>query len=238
LIDYLTLIRKRSDTIMGDMFEWAFLPRVIDENYFFVNDYLVRTEDRIFHKNIYASHITRKFEYPWAFLNSQLKKSDVVLDAGGGLGLIQYMFADIAAQVFNVDNRRSEDFEKYDKIFIDKFRSLIGETYHNLFFVSEDISCMSFEDDFFDKVFCLSVLEHNPVENQVEIVTELVRVLKPGGALIVTMDVMLDEKEQLNDAKNICKLLDISFEYPSNLSTLFHIDGKAYYILCLRKVKQ
>jgi ubiquinone/menaquinone biosynthesis C-methylase UbiE len=45
------------------------------------------------------------------------------------------------------------------------------------------------ENAFFDRVFCISVLEHiaNPVVQQ-QGIREMVRILKPGGRLIITVD--------------------------------------------------
>ncbi|MBN2190074.1 MAG: class I SAM-dependent methyltransferase [Candidatus Aureabacteria bacterium] len=50
---------------------------------------------------------------------------------------------------------------------------------------SEDIHNMSFPDESFDAVICIQVLEH--VENPFLAAREIIRVLKPGGRLMVTV---------------------------------------------------
>lgn len=50
---------------------------------------------------------------------------------------------------------------------------------------SEDIQKMSFSDGYFDAVICIQVLEH--VENPLLAAKEIIRVLKPGGSLLVTV---------------------------------------------------
>ena len=47
---------------------------------------------------------------------------------------------------------------------------------------------MHFEDEFFDKVFCISVVEHMPKQVAYDGMKEMARVLKKGGLLVVTVD--------------------------------------------------
>jgi len=49
----------------------------------------------------------------------------------------------------------------------------------------QDIESMTFEDNYFDGVICLEVLEH--VQNPFKAASELKRVLKPQGLLLVTV---------------------------------------------------
>ena len=52
---------------------------------------------------------------------------------------------------------------------------------------------MDFPDGHFDRVFCLSVIEHIPHDLWPACMREFVRVLKPGGRLVVTMDMETSE---------------------------------------------
>ena len=47
---------------------------------------------------------------------------------------------------------------------------------------------INFPDNYFDRVFCLSVMEHIPVDLWKRCIKQFERVLKPGGRLIVTLD--------------------------------------------------
>lgn len=52
----------------------------------------------------------------------------------------------------------------------------------------ESIQEMSFESNFFDRVFCISVIEHVPKSQWKSFMGQLIRVLKLSGQLILTMD--------------------------------------------------
>lgn len=73
--------------------------------------------------------------------------------------------------------------------FIDRFEKIHGEQYITadiespLAKVKMDIHQIPFEENTFDVVLCNHVLEH--VENDIKAVTEIIRVLKPGGFAIL-----------------------------------------------------
>ena len=52
----------------------------------------------------------------------------------------------------------------------------------------EGLDEMHFEDEYFDKVYCISVIEHLPEEIAFKGMREMARVLKKGGRLVVTLD--------------------------------------------------
>lgn len=62
-------------------------------------------------------------------------------------------------------------------------------------FFAEDLSAMHFEGDYFDRVFCISVIEHLPEDTAYQGMREMARVLKKGGLLTVTVD---DEGPHVN----------------------------------------
>ena len=55
-----------------------------------------------------------------------------------------------------------------------------------------DFTRLSYADESFDVVSCISVLEHMPPDAQMAGVREMARVLKPGGRLIITYDKVVD----------------------------------------------
>lgn len=55
--------------------------------------------------------------------------------------------------------------------------------YHN-----ESLDYLHFKDEFFDKIYCISVIEHLSRDVAFKGIKEMVRVLKKGGLLIITMD--------------------------------------------------
>ncbi len=58
----------------------------------------------------------------------------------------------------------------------------------NIKYFDDSLTDMHFPDRFFDKVFCISVMEHLSEEEAFQGMKEMTRVLKKGGLLIVTMD--------------------------------------------------
>ena len=55
---------------------------------------------------------------------------------------------------------------------------------------------MDFPDAHFDRVFCLSVIEHIPHDLWPGCMREFVRVLRPGGRLVITMDMETSEANE------------------------------------------
>jgi len=58
-----------------------------------------------------------------------------------------------------------------------------------------DLTALSFDNDYFDVVSCISVLEHMSSEDQIQGIKEMSRVVRRGGKLIITYD----KREDLTD---------------------------------------
>ncbi len=132
------------------------------------------------------NHWSRWFEYPWVILNGDFKKEDTVLDAAGGDGLLQCILGEVAGSVYNVDYDQSQLDEATKR-----FAHATG--FKNVTRVVGNLEELKFHDDHFDKIVCASVLEH--IHDIRKVLKELWRVLKPGGRLLVTMDVAAKWKE-------------------------------------------
>lgn len=87
--------------------------------------------------------------------------------------------------------------------FIDVFRKMKNLEYLTadlespLAEVKMDVQCMPFEDECFDVVFCNHVMEH--VNHDLEAMSEINRVLKPGGWAIIQSPQDYSRKETLED---------------------------------------
>ncbi len=125
-------------------------------------------------------HWSRLFEYPWVLKHGDFQSGQLVLDAAGGDTPFQAYLGGVVGRVVNVDleiARLIEAREKYG----------LWPGWKNVVQENGDLRDLWFPDGTFDRVTCISVLEH--IEKPETVVTELLRVLKPGGKLLVTMDV-------------------------------------------------
>lgn len=158
-------------------------------------------------------HWSRRFEYPWVVKNGDFQKSHKVLDAGGCSSILPYRLAQLCESVTIVDYD-SEAWANFTKT------ETHGRLGQNISFVAGDIGDLPFADETFDRVVCVSVLEHMDLPSLA--VQELLRVLRPDGRLILTMDVT--ENYRYNHtvsrevAEHIASLLDLEVpESPEDL---------------------
>lgn len=126
-------------------------------------------------------HWSRSREYPWALGAVSINPTDRILDAAGAHGPLQYLLAQRTPQgsVTNADLTPAY----FDHV----RRHPLG---HTVQLDCEDLTKMTYVSDHFDKIYCISVLEHIP--EQTKALAELLRVLKPGGHLVLTCDVQVD----------------------------------------------
>lgn len=141
---------------------------------------------------------SRPYEYLWA--SKFLEKGKAVLDVACGLShpfrfvcekitsnadacdldgnisdinqtinAIRYQHGEKAVGVFN------ENLEDYKAIFDKSFRS--------------DIKNITADPDSYDVVFCISALEHLDTEDIETALSEMSRVVKPDGLIVITLDV-------------------------------------------------
>jgi ubiquinone/menaquinone biosynthesis C-methylase UbiE len=128
---------------------------------------------------VQSLHWSRMFEWPWAYLTAGFAPGDLVLDAGGGDAPFQFFAAREAAKVVNVDLSR-DYLERIS-------RSPLFRWFRNISLEPGDLRKLAYLDGTFDKVSCLSTLEH--IDEPEACVAEMVRVLKPGGIMVLSMDV-------------------------------------------------
>jgi len=144
-------------------------------------------------------HWSREWEYPWAVLHGDVKKEHKILDCGcGGAPLLLYFIKESGCMGHGIDmhygrklNRELKSIPQGDDYLIDLRHFYIDPTLlvgKNIAMQKGDISKINFPDGFFDRVFCISVIEHLDEEIAKKCMKEMVRVLKAGGRLLITMD--------------------------------------------------
>ena len=165
-------------------------------------------------------HWSRRYEYPYAIINSSLPEQPTkefkILDCGAGIGPLQFYFAQKGYTYYPFDQdmfslRRVARFKAENRLMN------IHPTYGNIL----DIP---FPNGHFDRVFCVSTLEHIliPLKGDTDVVlkgfvNELLRVLKPEGLLVLTFDVNMSPQKSSHrlypkEYKKLCEILGISPE--------------------------
>jgi ubiquinone/menaquinone biosynthesis C-methylase UbiE len=132
-----------------------------------MNEYDLRGE---YHKNLdpnwsYYPIYTRKIKFVEAYIQRNVNTTtQIILDAGCGEGVM-------------VENFRSKG---YNIIGVDKF-------YSSKIVLSGDILDLPFNDNSFDYILFLDVIEHLFFPDQIKALNELYRVLKNDGKLILSV---------------------------------------------------
>jgi ubiquinone/menaquinone biosynthesis C-methylase UbiE len=135
--------------------------------------------------DVIADDFDKKRDYipsDFAILQDYIDSGDRVLDLGCGNGRLKevignkadYHGTDVSGTLIRIAKNKYPDGK---------------------FFMSKPLS-LSFENNFFDKVFCLAVFHHIPSEKiRKEFLKEISRVLKPMGKIILTVWDLNDNKK-------------------------------------------
>ncbi|MEZ5053616.1 MAG: class I SAM-dependent methyltransferase [Chitinophagales bacterium] len=152
--------------------------------------------DKITDKPMY--YAARMWEFPYAIFEAQLQMGMKVADVGCGNTPFTALLAErVGAQNvtgYDPDYIQDDNIEGHShfgarKSYIDAL---------GINFYKDGMTKMTAEDNTFDRVFCISVLEHiEELHIKQQGLKEMARILKPGGKLILTFDVAL--KMPLND---------------------------------------
>lgn len=134
---------------------------------------------------MYAS---RMWEYTYAIISSKVKANDRCLDVGCGMSAFTVYLKDhVGARVVGTDPDFIKGSIKYKGHGVSQ--EFLKKT--GLKIVRAGMEKLPFKTDSFDKVFCLSVIEHVSEDVAYLGIQEMARVLKPGGVLILTVDTNL-----------------------------------------------
>ncbi len=160
------------------------------------------------------------WEYPWVLSNLRLKKKGLfILDVGCGKSPLQYLLSDLGMNVYGIDPSINTEWHGIDMTKAKFFNC-------NINYRNDSGNNISFEDNFFDRVICVSVIEHcrtgdvktcnkipiseNDIALHKKIMREMIRVLKPKGLCIVTVDFYFPSKHILLESNvNVKNLIDV-----------------------------
>jgi ubiquinone/menaquinone biosynthesis C-methylase UbiE len=125
----------------------------------------------------------RRLEYSFALdaLVGHLKPGDTYLDAGSGATPFAFVVAAGGVEAYACDG---------DARLIGELSRLpLSEVYGaSVSYAAQDLTRTSYKDEMFDAISCISVLEHIPAPDDQKAIRELLRILKPEGLLVLTVD--------------------------------------------------
>ncbi len=109
----------------------------------------------------------------------QIDASMRLLDAGGTASLFSSYLASLGPEVHSVD---------LNPTLVEAGKDIARRTGWNLHSYSMDMTALEFPDEHFDHAYSICVFEHLHAELRRAALTEIARVLKPGGVLCITFD--------------------------------------------------
>lgn len=136
------------------------------------------------------NNTTRIFEYPWAYHAAQVVPGMRVMEVGGGLSGLQFVLDLEGCEVVNVDPG-SDGAHSWPNSATD--HDLLNQTFQtHVTLVQERVEALGHDAGTYDRVFCISVIEHVPPDSAQAMMRSMARLLKPGGLCVMTVDLFLD----------------------------------------------
>lgn len=161
-----------------------------------LNSRFFTTEDKRMESVVFPlpSHWwSRFYEYAWAA--EFCKETEVVLDAACGIPHpFKFLLPSLCKSVHAVD---VDDRILNPEAIASEIGNTFGEdaklTYLKTYmdpveYKQADLTKLPYKNSMFDKVFCISVLEHLSNEEKAKALAEFSRVLKKSGQVILTLD--------------------------------------------------
>jgi len=161
--------------------------------------------------SLYADGLywSRQWEYPWAIESAELVGPDgfvvedikdmKVLDVGCGHAPFLIYLGQMGCQAYGSDPGGGPSEESIDGLW-GVFNPCFGWPWVKEL-RQEGMQDLSWPDDYFDRVFCTSVIEHLSPEVAEAGVREMKRVLKPGGLLVISVDNGVQHKLVIDTAQ-------------------------------------
>jgi SAM-dependent methyltransferase len=134
---------------------------------------------------------TRVYEYPWAFHAAPVHAGLSIVEIGGGLSGFQFVLAKQGASVVNVDPGEAatgfgwhcdpESIARLNRA----FRT-------NVQLRNTTLADAGLADASVDRIYSISTVEHIPTDELPGLARDIRRVLRPGGEVVMTIDLFLD----------------------------------------------
>ena len=180
--------------------EWEAVNRRLTECEREVQPFWFRPFLRLKHvrRRLGYDHWSRLWEYPWAALSADLKKGMRVLDIGSGGSAFPHLLAAQGCDTHSADpslNQGTSTMGRKKRLVVSlgiaTAWGLPPKARNSGFPVAyspDSVQDLTYPDRYFDRVFCLSVMEHIPEMEWPQCMRQMCRVLAEGGRLILTLD--------------------------------------------------
>ena len=140
---------------------------------------------------------SRRYEYPFAL--NFVEKDDIVLDCCcGTYHPFKFELVNRATEVYAMDlEAPCTHYEDSVKNLFNIIDKRFGKNEHSklkssellgVHFSSDNITKLKYDSEQFDKIFCISSLEHMDTETIKSGLLEMKRVLKDSGTIVLTID--------------------------------------------------
>ncbi|MDQ0284947.1 ubiquinone/menaquinone biosynthesis C-methylase UbiE [Desulfofundulus luciae] len=182
---------------------------------------------------------SRFYEYEWA--RQFCEPADVALDAGCGIcHPFKFYLADVCREVHacDIDERILSPGAILSDILkdfgYDAARFFPMKYFKRISYVKASITDLPYEDKKFDKIYCISVIEHLPLKDIMLSLKEFRRTLKDDGLLLLTLDYPSVDLAFLRSVLYETGLAfagDVSFELSENA-----LYSETYGLYCFRAV--
>lgn len=135
--------------------------------------------------------LTRKFwEMCTVIANSDLKPGLRILDCGGASTIFSFYLASKGFDVYTAD------IDWRNQGIVTNAESVARSMGWNMRNIKTNMASLPFENEQFDRIFSICVLEHLPRNDAMKAIREMARVLKPGGIIGLTFDYGPDAYEE------------------------------------------
>jgi len=222
--------------------EWADLNRLIESEFHHYTQELFELENEIQTPIHDSMHWSRRFEYPWIL--TQLKSADLssVLDVGSGATALQFMLAKANVPVTSIDI----DQEALNWVNKRTTRPMWMAPASGMMTMTEgrkpkaidmNINRLTFPDDSFGTVICISVLEHLSVHEILPAIRNMIRIAKTN--VLITMDVCLNSINQIDlpRFKGLMEALNVETKPLPQTALTFNVLEQKFAVACLRFTK-
>lgn len=176
----------------------------------------------LFHRAEFESF--KHWEYPWLIKHGEFRPGSRILDCGCGRGILQFYLAKKGYNMTSVDistlkTRQIQGFWNLTRklgVPVREDRASVMKAMARRYGAQVDfrvanIARLPFEDEAFDYVYSVSVLEHMAKGEDVMAIKEMSRVLKKGGTMLVTVDFAPVRKERkAYTREEILALIEVS----------------------------